>query len=55
MPRFKICYTKGAELKKTIVEAPDVGEAMKRGYRETKWDSVMEVTTDDDKALHLPH
>ena len=48
---FKITWSRGTELTKSLIEAPDVVAAMKRGYRECQWESVLEVTTADDKPI----
>jgi hypothetical protein len=48
---FKITYSRGTELKKAFIEAPDVVAAMKKGYKECAWESVLEVSTADDKPL----
>jgi hypothetical protein len=51
--QFKISYTTGHELKKVVLEAPSLVAVMREGYRQTKWDSVLEVTTADDKPVQL--
>ncbi len=49
--QYKISFTKGPVHTKALVEAPTLIEAMKRGFREHGWDSVLEVTTADDKPV----
>jgi len=48
---FKISWSRGTELKKSLIEAPDVVAAMKKGYKELNWESVLEVSTADNKPL----
>ncbi len=48
---FKITYAKGTELKRVLLEAATVNEAMRVGYRQYGWDSVLEITTADDKTI----
>jgi hypothetical protein len=49
--RFKITYAKGTELAKLVIEAATLNEAMRNGYSQTQWDSVLEITTADDKTI----
>ena len=36
---------------KLIVEGPDLVAALKAGYRQTEWESVLEITTEDDRVV----
>jgi len=49
--QYKISFTKGTQHAKALIEAPTVVEAMKRGYKQYGWESVLEVTTADDKPI----
>ncbi|MBA2482806.1 MAG: hypothetical protein H0V44_19245 [Planctomycetes bacterium] len=48
---YKIIYAKGTELKRALVEAANISEAMRTGYRQHHWDSVLEITTPDDQSI----
>ncbi len=48
---FKVTWSRGTELTKSLIEAPDVVSAMKKGYKEYNWESVLEVSTADNKPL----
>jgi hypothetical protein len=48
---YKIIYAKGTELKRALIEAADLSEAMRTGYRLHAWDSVLEITTADDQSI----
>lgn len=49
--QYKISFTKGIQHTKALVEAPSLVEAMKRGFKQHAWESVLEVTTADDKPV----
>ncbi len=49
--QYKISFTKGTQHTKALVEAPSLVEAMKRGFKQHGWESVLEVTTADDKPV----
>jgi hypothetical protein len=48
---IKFIYARGERLLQAVIEAPTVKEAMKRGYAQCQWDSILESTTTDNKPL----
>ncbi len=48
---FKIIYARGIELNKVLIEAASLKEALRKGYQQHHWDSVLEISTPDDKPL----
>lgn len=49
--RIKVIYARGPRLASALIEAPTIKEAMRRGYAEYQWDSVLEATTPENKPL----
>ncbi len=49
--KFKIIYTRRDEAKKLIIEAATIKAALQLGAKQTQWDSILEITTDDDQTI----
>lgn len=48
---FKITFARGNEIQKALVEGSSIKDAMRRGYQQHAWDSVLEVSTPDDQPI----
>jgi hypothetical protein len=51
MTKFTITYVREGETRKVVIEAETLKEAMRSGYQQYSWDSVLEVESDSNRPI----
>ncbi len=49
--RFRVVYTIGSELRRGTIEGAGIKEALQRGARELRWESVLEILAEDGGSI----
>ena len=48
---YKFTYCRGTQLSQVLIDGQSLKEALRQGYRQCQWDSLLEVSTPDNRPL----
>jgi len=48
---YKFTYARGTQLAHILIDGTSLKEALRKGYSQCQWDSVLEVSTPDNRPL----
>ena len=48
---YKFTYARGTQLSSVLIDGASLKEALRKGYSQCQWDSVLEVSTPDNRPL----
>jgi hypothetical protein len=48
---YKFTYCRGTQLAHVLIQGASLKEALRQGYKQCQWDSLLEVSTPDNRPL----
>lgn len=49
--RLKVTYTSGTQIRTAIIEGATIQDALRNGARTLRWDSILEILTEDTQSI----